>query len=467
MSSVKTPTIRAPRTPRASSLPSSWARDATPTGAPGMGAAGTIACRAEAVGLAWALGMAIFTAASFVCYLADLPVATATGAALLAAAAGLLVGPRVPWPRRADATWADIRVGSRVVYVLSLGIVLIQVAVAVWVATHSLLRHGDAWTVWSPKARLFALGRLPRGYFTSHVWSTHPDYPLNLPLAEAPFFRLPDPLGLTLASLVGAGCLVALLLLFYAGMARLYDCAMAALATAAMALVPPMAVLAGYGYADVPLALYGGASALYLLLWWRCRQPRDLALMGLLAGGAIWTKKEGLLMAVLLLLALIAGEAARRQAPRRARALAVLGATAAAALLPLPWLVFSLVAHPVGRDFLPVTPAVFVAHLGRLPTIAASLPREALNLRRWGPFWPIVGAAVAIALASRRLGPAGWGLLLLLAAQLGLDGMGYVFSDWSPYAAHIDTSLYRLMLQAVPLAVLLLVEAVRAPRTRR
>ncbi len=408
--------------------------------------------------------MALFTSASFVCYLADLPTATATGASLLAAAAGLVVAPRVRGPRRADATWTGIRVGSRAACTLGLGIVLIQVAVAAWIATHSLLRHGDAWTVWSPKARLFALGRLPHGYFTSHVWSTHPDYPLNLPLAEAPFFRLPDPLGLTLASLVSTACLVALLLLFYAGLARLYASAMAALASAAMALVPPMAVLAGYGYADVPLALYGGASALYLLLWWRCRQAPDLALMGLLAGGAIWTKKEGLLAASLLLLALIVGEAVRRQAPWRARALAVLGATAATVLLPLPWLIFSLAAHPVGRDFLPVTPAVFVAHLGRLPTITASLPREAVNLGRWGLFWPIVGGAVVISVAARRLGPAGWGLLLLLAAQLGLDGIGYVFSDWSPYTAHIDTSLYRLLLQTVPLAVLLLVEAVCAPK---
>jgi len=459
MSSVKTPHARAART---SGFPSGRARGATQSAALGIRAAGTLAHHAETVGLAWALGMAIFTAASFVCYLANLPTATGSGAALLAAAAGLMVGPRVRGIRRATATWTNIRVGSRFLCALGLGIVLIQVVVAVWIATHSLLRHGDAWTVWSPKARLFALGRLPRGYFTSHVWSTHPDYPLNLPLAEAPFFRLPDPLGLTLASLVGTACLVALLLLFYAGLARLYGCAMAALATAALALVPPMAVLAGYGYADVPLALYGGASALYLLLWWRCRQRADLALMGLLAGGAIWTKKEGLLAAILLLLALVVGEVTRRHEPLRARVFAILGATAATALLPLPWLVFGLVARPVGRDFLPVTPSVFVAHLGRLPTIAASLPREALDLGRWGLFWPIVGGAVVVALAARRLGPAGWGLLLLLAAQLGLDGIGYVFSDWSPYTAHIDTSLYRLMLQAVPLAVLLLVEAVRA-----
>ncbi len=464
MSSVKTPSAHAPR---ASGFPAASGREATPSTPLRIRASGTVARYAETMGLAWALGMALFTSASFVCYLTDLSVATASGAALLAAAVGLLVGPRVLWPRRADATWTGIGVGSRFLCALGLSIVLIQVAVAAWIATHSLLRHGDAWTVWSPKARLFALGRLPHGYFTSHVWSTHPDYPLNLPLAESPFFRLPDPLGLTLASLMGTACLVALLLLFYAGLARLHGCAMAALAAAALALVPPMTVLAGYGYADVPLALYGGASALYLLLWWRCRQPSDLALMGLLAGGAIWTKKEGLLAALLLLLALVVGELVRRQAPRRARVFAIFGAMAATALLPLPWLVFTLVTHPVGRDFLPVTPSVFVAHVGRLPTIASYLLREALNLGRWGLFWPTVGGAVVVALAARRLGLVGWGLLLLLTAQLGLDGIGYVFSDWSPYTAHIDTSLYRLMLQVVPLAILLLVEAVGALKPRR
>ena len=40
--------------------------------------------------------------------------------------------------------------------------------------------------------------------------------------------------------------------------------------------------------AVVPLALYLGAAALYLLLWWRQRRPVDAVLVGLLAGAAVF-----------------------------------------------------------------------------------------------------------------------------------------------------------------------------------
>src|SRR5581483_3868035 len=115
-----------------------------------------------------------------------------------------------------------------------------------------------------------------------------------------------------LAALLGPAFLAALLLLLFAGLARPHGRGAAALGVTALALVPALTAQSAGGDADVPLALYAGGAALYLLLWWRCRRPADAVLMALLAGGAAWTKKEGVAVAALLLLAYAAGELRRR-----------------------------------------------------------------------------------------------------------------------------------------------------------
>jgi hypothetical protein len=401
--------------------------------------------------------MALFTAASFALYLVGIPAAAVVAPALGVAATG--IGAGLCALRRMRRDDSPIDRGSPAMIVAGLGIALEQLVVTIWVAVHSLLRHDDAWTVWAFKARLFALGGPPAGYFQHHDWSSHPDYPLNLPLAEAVFFRFPDPLGLTLAALVSTACLAALLLLFYAGLARLYGRTVAALAAGALMAVPSLPRFAGYGYADVPLALYAGAAALYLLLWWRGRRPVDLVLMGLLAGGAIWTKKEGLPLALLELFAFCVGQGLRHDASRAKRLSHIAWAGLATVALPLPWLIFTLTVRPVGSDFLPITVSVFVANVNRLPQTFLLFLQETVIIARWSLFWVIVAAAVA--LTVRRLSLRGRALLALLLAQLAMYLGSYVFSDWVPYTLHVDSSLNRLMIQAVPLALLVMVEAVQ------
>ncbi len=419
---------------------------------------------AELAGLCWALGMALYTSVYFLLYLFGLPLGLASAPALAIALVGTAMGARMARAARRSGDALDVPEGttnheSPLVIAGGVGLILLQVGVTLWVAMASLLRYDDAWTVWATKARLFLYSGPPPGYWHHQPYQSHPNYPLNLPLAEALCFRVPGPLGLSLAALVAPACLVALLLLFYAGLTRLYGRTIAVAGTAVLVSMPSLPQFAGYGYADVPVAMYGGGAALYLLLWRRARRRVDLLLMGLLAGGAIWTKKEGLPIALVVWLGLAVTEAARR-APFRARLAPVLWATGAMLALPLPWLIFSLIARPVGSDFRPLTIAVFVANANRLPHIVARFAGETLDVSRWSAFW-ITLTALLVA-AARRLSPRGRLLLAMLATQLAIYLVGYVFSDWRSYDDHIGSSLNRLMIQAVPLAVLVAVEAANA-----
>ena len=59
---------------------------------------------------------------------------------------------------------------------------------------------------------------------------------------------------------------------------------------------------------------------------------------------------------------------------------------------------------------------------------------------------------VIVLFAGLRLSGSGRALLMLLSAQLGIHLLAYIFSSWSSYEVHIQTSLSRLMLRATPLA---------------
>lgn len=415
---------------------------------------------AEMVGLGWALGLALYTSVTFALYLGGMPSSVAAGVALPLALLGLVIAGRWLWAvRRLDA---GRMTGRPVLVALALALPAMQVTAAFYLALRVPLSAYDAWSIWAFKARMFATGGFRPGYLHDPATLfTHPDYPLNLPLAEAALFRLAGHPEARLAALLGPLCLAALLLLYLAGLTRLYGRLAAALGLCALAVVPALVTQAAGGDADVPLAMYAGGAALYLLLWWRRRGWPDAVLCGLLAGGAAWTKKEGLPIAGLLLLAFLVGEIGRsRRVGRKWRMWGIVRILPAFLAVPLPWLLFTLASHPGGRDFLPLTPATLAAHADRLPQIGAFVALQMLSFANWSLLWVLVAAALVA--AGRRLTPAGRGLLALLAGQLGVYVLAFVLSDWQPYTDHMRTSLDRLLVQAVPLALLVLVETIHA-----
>jgi hypothetical protein len=163
---------------------------------------------------------------------------------------------------------------------------------------------------------------------------------------------------------------------------------------------------------------------------------------------------------LVLLFACVIGEVVRGHAPLRSRVLHILCVGLAAVGLPLPWFIFLQTAHPVSSDFQPVTLAVFVANAPHLPRILDLFVQQTLVVERWSLFW--VSLAVVVLFAGPRLSRCGRALLMLLSAQLGIYLLAYLFSSWSSYEVHIQTSLSRLMLQATPLALLVIVEAVHS-----
>ncbi len=420
---------------------------------------------AELVGLGWALGLGLCTSLLFCLYLLHMLttplVFVAGGASLLLTFLGLLALSK---GRSYETTFPG---NSPFVAYAGLAVAAVQVAYTARTAWFAPLTGYDAWAMWSLKARMFAMGGPALSYFTHPAYS-HPDYPLNLPLTESIAFRLPNALGIPLAAEIGPTCFAALLLVFFGVLGRLYGPSIAGVSTALLALIPALPFQSALGYADVPLTMYIGAASVFFVAWRHTRSSLDALIFGLCLGGALWTKKEGTLFAVLML-ALLTFTLVRPVVQGLGGRLRTIGVVVAATLaIPLPWLIFSALTHFQGGDFLPLTSATLESNISRLPTIALFFYSDMMRLVDFSLFWPLLFVAVVVALP--RLSATGILLLALLVLIISLDAGTYIFSVWNPYTVHLANSSNRLLLQTTPLAVLVLVEAALAwsrPWTRR
>lgn len=411
-------------------------------------------------GLALALGAALGPALTSLPRVGWVVAIGAPGAAAVAGEAVLLAALLALARRRAGA--ADLAAASappwtRQERALACVLALVLVAfLATFAAEAVVSPHGawDAWSIWNLRARALArcggdwalvLHAVPEPAY-------HPDYPLAVPGAVARLWSLvgesraaPMLLGLQ-AALAGAA-------LVGAAVTGARGRAAGLLAAAVVLAAPTWARHAAGQLADVPLATTW-ATALALLVRAE-RDPAALALAGLAAGLAAWTKNEGLVACV----AVIAGAALL--AGRTGGLAALAGATPALLAVALHQ------ATTPTNDLLVAQGADTPARLlvaGRWWQVVTALGATALWL------WPAPALAAyvpAVGLRPRPAPPAPGPRATrvvagLVAAQLAAYVLAYVTSPWD-LTWHLRTSSERVLLHAWPAAVLLALLVARAP----
>jgi hypothetical protein len=164
--------------------------------------------------------------------------------------------------------------------------------------------QGDAWAIWNLRARfLFRGGEQWRNAFSGTLFWSHPDYPLLLPglVARSWIYTGTEtqnvPIGIAmLFTFATAGVLTA-------GLSALAGREKALLAGIVLLGTASFIKLGAAEYADVPIAFFFLASI--VLLCMLDRLPMSGAvLLGISAAFAAWTKNEGLLLFVVLLITL-------------------------------------------------------------------------------------------------------------------------------------------------------------------
>jgi dolichyl-phosphate-mannose-protein mannosyltransferase len=174
--------------------------------------------------------------------------------------------------------------------------------------------HGDGWdafAIWNLHARfLFLGGPHWRDGFTSLIPWSHPDYPLLLPASIAHFWiylshddpRVPASIAFCFTfATVGV---------LYSALSILRGRAQAMLGAIALLATPSFIEQGAWQYADVPLSFFYLATIVLLCLHDERTQDASspppaglLALAGVAAGFAAWTKNEGVLFLGAIILA--------------------------------------------------------------------------------------------------------------------------------------------------------------------
>jgi hypothetical protein len=433
----------------------------------------TVRERVLEAALGAALGLGLTSVAFFLGVVAVGPGRAAAVGADLALLAGALA--LTAWRRaRGPAAPAAPAPGGAPGALRAAAALAVAVAVAAFGLTALSWPHGewDAWAVWNLRARFLAAGgpAWRDGFSPLLAWS-HPDYPLLLPglVARAWLYagRETPTAPMLLAGLFAATTVA----LAGGALAVLRGEAQGWLGALVLAATPALPVQAALQYADVPLGGFVLAAVVCLALAERAAADRGrlLAAAGAALGCAAWTKNEGLLFTLAVVLAWPAVRAAHAGWRGGARDLGRL----AVGLVPVLLVVagFKLALAPPSPYLVQDGPGLRarVTDLSRYLRVA-----RAAGERGWAfGEWPLPVAGVLAAYAAgvgRGLAPGERPGAQAAAGALVLTGgaylAGYVASPF-PLEWQLGTSLGRLLLQLWPAAVFTFFLVVRPPERLR
>ncbi len=321
------------------------------------------------------------------------------------------------------------------------------------------LKHTLGWDgllVWEIKARYAFLngGVLPDAYFQKAGRAfSHPDYPLAIPFAQLWIYLWLGEANQFWAKLIfpifyGVGASILALLASRITGRRWIGLLLAIL----LFFVPQASLSTGsaiVGYADFPLSILYLAAVGYLLASLRPEAcDSSVPIFGACLACLPWIKNEG---AILCLVA--AGVAGLLmllgRLPRRYFVALIPGP-----LMALGWRLFLRSVHVVPTvDFVSINRESVTANFSRLPAIYRVIFSEVSTFANWGVFW--LAAALAFLFLIYR-----WRYLterllaLLIVTPVVLYSGIYVFSAWTRYLDHVASSVPRLLMQLVPVALL-------------
>ncbi|HYY89120.1 MAG TPA: hypothetical protein VFA49_10020 [Chloroflexota bacterium] len=221
---------------------------------------------------------------------------------LSGSAAGSSSGISAGWRTDGSATGLLGRLAA-VVLVAGLGLVVVYVGL---LADGRPLQVWDSWVTWGMKARLiWQTDTVPPGVYADPTRAvTLLNYPLLLPLLEAWLYAWVEAPDDRLAGLAVVSSYAALLGMAFAAVRNRGASVIGGLLAATyLASIWALAGLAGLAFADVPLALFGLVAGVYLVRWLEGGSPGALCLAAVAAGALGWTKREGLVLLVLFVLA--------------------------------------------------------------------------------------------------------------------------------------------------------------------
>jgi hypothetical protein len=274
----------------------------------------------------------------------------------------------------------------------------------------------DAFSIWMLKAKVLAgtdLRPMPEYFQTLSLSYSHLDYPLSVPMlaAGAMVFTGGETDGLMkLPQLLVVTGLVATLVSL---LMRFVSLSVAVLLTAIAISSFAVIRFGGSGTADLTMIMMSAALLARLLAWYESGRISDAILAGIFASGAVFTKNEGLAVAVIyvgvFVFATVLHAIRARTSEARAigswtdtgafatRRVGVIRLVTLAGLTSLPWLLWSASIPRTHEDYGGrIRVANVVSNIDRVPEIARAFHSSMTDWTGWGGVWFILVASAII-----------------------------------------------------------------------
>ncbi len=369
-------------------------------------------------GLAFLLGPCVVAWLLFVANLAGVPISTWSCRALAALFAAAFVARTLarsaPRPTIAPAPRDGVRARAIDSILIALIVLPVLVGIAFAVATPPVK---DALVNWSLKVKLLFEDGTVRSedLRASQRYLFHPNYPMLVPLAEVFVCGVVGEVVDGIAKVVLAFAHFGAALVVLGGLLPSVGRRGALVAAALVAAIPHFyrsdvlyrfAGSVPSGYADPMFAGLAAGVSVAVVRWFDSRARRDLVLVALLLGFALFTKNEGQpLLAAILAGAALGAWRDRSSVPLRERVSGLLPAVFLLAAIAAPWFLFrgELPARDENYQDL-LRSGALVEKLWRVPIIVQCAIQEALAVDRHGFTWPLLAVALIAAILTRNGG---------------------------------------------------------------
>ncbi len=337
---------------------------------------------------------------------------------------------------------------------------------SIWVAYRPLGLY-DGMAIWTYRALQWTRSGDEFPQVVRLMAESKPDYPLLLPGLITGQFTLWGGESVAIPIATGWFFLIGLAAATFIAVERWSTGPHAALAVALLLATPMIWQMAFAQSADIAVTylVLAAAHGLVEMISGADRRNTPPVLIGVFLGLLVWTKNEGLILALVLVsIAAIATRVRHIDGPRKRWALVAVGALpgiAATVAFKQCW----VGPGEVGRYLRPEAASLLAdpsrwadvgwAFVGRLVPVSAGVS--------WGVTWIALILLLAIGAARRRGSSVGWPwvyYLLVFLTMLIADAGIYLITP-EPLGWHLRTSLDRLLLQIMPLFLAAVFIAVR------
>ncbi len=410
---------------------------------------------AETLAVSYILGSGMAAFALFWLALLGLPVSRLAICVLLAMSVSLFVFSRrtrpakaFPVGRRAAGALGAKIASARILLPLALAAISISAGIVILNSLFTPLWDIDSFALWGLKSKALYLASLDKeSYFHRPGYGfSHLEYPLLVPFLNAGVYACAGGISQPMGKLLYVPLFVAIAAVFHYSAAARMGRSSALGLCAILISSPALVQWAGAGTADIYVLAFFSLGILSCMRFLETRDKTHFAIAMVSNAALVFTKNEGLVMALANIVLLFAFASAHGMS-KAGKLLIALGFSIACVALA-PWFIWSADIPRIHENYpKQIANMLNPANLARIPGIASAFLSQTTDISRWGLFWFVA----AVSLATPQWRRPSFSFPMASFAALGATYFAiFVISPWS--VEYLSASaLERLLLHlAVP-----------------